>query len=68
MTGVDDAQREFLRIVDVTERISDRKTCFSIAGVDLWVGMTGAMRSYEYHKKLKGQTRLRMNHVVDQLT
>jgi hypothetical protein len=45
MTGVEDAQREFLRIVDVTERISDSKICFNIAGVDWWVGMSSAMRN-----------------------
>ena len=34
ITGVEDAQRKFLRMVDVTERISDSRTCFSNAGVD----------------------------------
>jgi hypothetical protein len=34
ITGVEDAQRKFLRIVDVTERISESRICFSNAGVD----------------------------------
>jgi len=56
ITGVEDAQRRFLRIVDVTDRISDSRTCLSKAGVDLCVGITSDMREYEPQKceRLKG--------------
>lgn len=33
ITNVDDAQREFLRMFEVTNRISDRRTCFNSAGL-----------------------------------
>lgn len=36
MTGVAEAQREFLRIVDVTARISESSTCLRRAGLGEW--------------------------------
>jgi hypothetical protein len=32
MTRLEDAQREFLRMVEVTDNISERRTCFKSAG------------------------------------
>ena len=52
ITGVEDAQRKFLRMVDVTERISDSRTCFSSAGVDWCIGITSDMRKYETERNV----------------
>lgn len=38
MTGVAEAQREFLRMVEVTARISERRTCLSNAELGEWTG------------------------------
>ena len=43
MTGVAEAHREFLRMVEVTATISERRTCLSSAEFGEWTGVVADM-------------------------